>query len=120
MTPRSLLAVPTFAMALGALGSVPAGAAQPSPGAPATSPAEAAARAAAAEPACAPALDAWKDRGRWLRLQRGMSRFDVLRLLGDPGKVSAYDGFERWEYPGALGARVNFDDRGRVAGWIAP
>jgi hypothetical protein len=34
--------------------------------------------------------------------------------------VSAYDGFERWEYPGALGARVNFDDRGRVVGWIAP
>ena len=116
MTPRSLLAVPTFAMALGAVGSGPAGAAPPSPSAPA----EAAARAASAEPACASAVDAWKDRGRWLRLQRGMSRFDVLRLLGDPGKVSAYDGFERWEYPGALGARVNFDDRGRVAGWIAP
>lgn len=75
---------------------------------------------AADDPACAPAPDAWKERSRWQRLQRGMSRFDVLRLLGDPGKVSAYDGFERWEYPGALGARVSFDDRGRVAGWIGP
>jgi outer membrane protein assembly factor BamE (lipoprotein component of BamABCDE complex) len=60
---------------------------------------------------------AWEDPARWGRLREGMSRFDVFRLLGEPGKVSVYDGFERWEYPAALGARVNFDDRGRVASW---
>ena len=49
-----------------------------------------------------------------------MSRFEVLRLLGEPGKVSTYDGFERWEYPSALGARVNFDDRGVVVSWKPP
>lgn len=69
---------------------------------------------------CDPGPDAWQERSRWQRLARGMSRFDVLRLLGEPGKVSVYDGFERWEYPGALGARIGFDDRGRVAGWIPP
>jgi outer membrane protein assembly factor BamE (lipoprotein component of BamABCDE complex) len=60
---------------------------------------------------------AWEDPARWGRLREGMSRFDVLRLLGEPGKVSVYDGFERWEYPAALGRRVNFDDRGEVASW---
>lgn len=75
---------------------------------------------ASATASCDPGPDAWQERSRWQRLARGMSRFDVLRLLGEPGKVSVYDGFERWEYPGALGARIGFDDRGRVAGWIPP
>lgn len=69
--------------------------------------------------ACDPGADAWRDPGRWARLRRGMTRFDVFCLLGEPGKVSAYDGFERWEYPAALGARVHFDDRGRTVGWRA-
>jgi hypothetical protein len=111
---RSHVFAPAFALALSVVAPAPSGAAQ--------SDADAGAETAglALDPSCATAPDAWKDPGRWLRLQRGMSRFDVLRLLGDPGKLSAYDGFERWEYPGALGARVNFDDRGRVLGWIAP
>jgi hypothetical protein len=111
MTPRRPLAAPVLALA--ALGPL-----SPAQVAPAAEPrAEAAVHS---EPACALGPDAWKDRERWLRLERGMSRWDVLRLLGDPGKVSTYDGFERWEWPGALGARVNFDDRGRVVGWVAP
>jgi hypothetical protein len=64
--------------------------------------------------------EAWRDPGRWSGLRRGMSRFDVMRLLGEPGKVVVYDGFERWEYPDLLGGRVNFDDRGAVSGWRAP
>jgi hypothetical protein len=64
--------------------------------------------------------DAWKDRERWERLRRGMSRFDVFRILGEPGKVASYDGFERWEYPDLLGGRVNFDDEGAVVGWRLP
>jgi hypothetical protein len=49
-----------------------------------------------------------------------MSRFDVFRILGEPGKVASYDGFERWEYPDLRGGRVNFDDAGRVMGWRLP
>jgi len=63
---------------------------------------------------------AWEDPGCWEKLRKGMSRFEVLRLLGEPGKLSTYDGFERWEYPAALGARVNFDDRGAVVSWRPP
>ena len=49
-----------------------------------------------------------------------MSRFDVFRILGEPGKVASYDGFERWEYPDLRGGRVNFDDTGAVVGWRLP
>jgi len=73
---------------------------------------------ALAEPAARP--DAWQDRASWTHLTKGMSRFDVFRILGEPGKVSSYDGFERWEYPDLLGGRVNFDDAGAVVGWRPP
>ena len=63
---------------------------------------------------------AWENPGCWEKLRKGMSRFEVLRLLGEPGKLSTYDGFERWEYPAALGARVNFDDRGALVSWRPP
>jgi hypothetical protein len=49
-----------------------------------------------------------------------MSRFDVFRILGEPGKVASYDGFERWEYPDMLGGRVNFNDDGKLVGWRLP
>jgi len=75
-------------------------------------------RELAAAPACDP--EGWRRPESWQRLRRGMSRFDVLRLLGEPGKVASYDGFERWEYPDLLGGRVNFDDRGELQGWLAP
>jgi hypothetical protein len=58
--------------------------------------------------------------GDWSRLRRGQSRADVLRILGEPGRIVAYAGFERWEYPDLRGGRVNFDDRGRAMGWRPP
>lgn len=69
--------------------------------------------------AAAPA-ESWRDPACWERLRKGMSRFAVLRLLGEPGKLSAYEGFERWEYPAALGARVNFNEHGEVVSWRPP
>jgi len=59
----------------------------------------------------------WRDPARWKQLRIGMSRAQVLRLLGEPGKVTTYYAFERWEYPDALGQRVNFDEKGRLAVW---
>jgi hypothetical protein len=67
-----------------------------------------------------PSARGWQDPARWAALEKGMSRFQVFTLLGEPGKVASYDGFERWEYPDFRGGRVNFDDSGRVAGWRAP
>ena len=64
--------------------------------------------------------DGWRQLRNWRSLRKGMSRFEVMQLLGEPGKVSDYYAFERWEYPDALGGRVNFDSSGSVAGWRPP
>lgn len=61
----------------------------------------------------------WRSPQSWQRLRVGMSQHDVLRILGEPGKVTRYYAFERWEYPDALGRRVNFDERGRLVAWGA-
>lgn len=63
--------------------------------------------------------EAWRDAGAWQRLRLGMSQADVLRILGAPGRVTSYYGFQRWEYPDALGQRVNFDERGALIVWGA-
>jgi hypothetical protein len=62
----------------------------------------------------------WQTPESWQRLARGMSRFDVFRILGEPGKVASYDGFERWEYPDLRGGRVNFDGDGALMSWRPP
>ncbi len=64
--------------------------------------------------------EGWRKLRNWKSLHKGMSRFEVMRLLGEPGKVSDYYAFERWEYPDALGGRVNFDSSGSVVGWRPP
>jgi hypothetical protein len=61
--------------------------------------------------------EAWRDAAAWRELRVGMSQADVLRILGAPGRVTSYTGFQRWEYPDALGARVNFDDAGHLLVW---
>jgi len=63
---------------------------------------------------------AWKSPAAWRRLERGMSRFEVMMTIGEPGKVVHYEGFERWEYPDFRGGRVSFDARGRLGGWYPP
>jgi hypothetical protein len=63
------------------------------------------------------ASERWRDLAVWKTLRDGMSEADVLRILGPPGRVTTYYGFQRWEYPDALGARVNFDERGRLSAW---
>ena len=64
--------------------------------------------------------EGWRELRNWRSLHKGMSRFEVMQLLGEPGKVSDYYAFERWEYPDALGGRVNFDSGGSVVGWRPP
>ena len=58
--------------------------------------------------------------GNWSLLRHGQTRFEVFELLGAPGKVTNYFTTERWEYPGALGARVQIGPRGRVVGFRMP
>ncbi|HVN36655.1 MAG TPA: hypothetical protein VMW19_00605 [Myxococcota bacterium] len=73
----------------------------------------------ASRPSPQAAADAWRDPATWRALRNGMSQADVLRVLGPPGRVTVYYGFLRWEYPDALGARVDFDERGRLIAWGA-
>ncbi len=54
----------------------------------------------------------WRSPETWQRLRVGMSQLDVLRILGEPGRITRYYAFERWEYPDALGKRENFDELG--------
>jgi hypothetical protein len=63
--------------------------------------------------------DAWQHRETWQQLRGGMTQADVARLLGPPGRVTTYYGFQRWEYPDALGQRVDFDESGRLLVWGA-
>jgi hypothetical protein len=64
-----------------------------------------------------PPREPWRDPAAWRELRVGQSQADVLRILGAPGRVTSYTGFQRWEYPDALGARVNFDESGRLLAW---
>lgn len=66
-----------------------------------------------------PPREPWREPAVWRELRAGMSQADVLRILGTPGRVTTYTGFQRWEYPGALGERVNFDEAGRLLAWGA-
>lgn len=61
----------------------------------------------------------WRSPESWQRLRVGMSQLDVLRILGEPGRITRYYAFERWEYPDALGKRINFDEMGRLIAWGA-
>jgi hypothetical protein len=72
---------------------------------------------AARAPVADPAPAGWRDPAAWRRLRVGMSEGEVLRILGDPGRITRYYAFTRWEYPDALGRRVNFDERGRLLAW---
>lgn len=59
----------------------------------------------------------WRSPESWRRLRVGMSQAEVAAILGEPGRVTRYYAFTRWEYPDALGRRVNFDAQGRLLAW---
>lgn len=67
------------------------------------------------------------ERIKWQTLKLGMSKSDVLKLLGKPLSVSSYFHTEMWEYPDIEGSyktpKVNFKGKETnmiVEGWSAP
>lgn len=58
-----------------------------------------------------------EDRSQWRKLQRGMSKDDVKKLIGEPGKVSVGKYYEFWYYGGGS---VTFDSKGRLDSWNEP
>ncbi len=57
------------------------------------------------------------DKSQWRKLQRGMSKDDVKKLLGEPGKVSVSKYYEFWYY---AGGSVTFDSKSRLDSWNEP
>jgi outer membrane protein assembly factor BamE (lipoprotein component of BamABCDE complex) len=57
------------------------------------------------------------DKSQWRKLQRGMSKDDVKKLLGEPGKVSVSKYYEFWYY---AGGSATFDSKGRLDSWNEP
>jgi chromosome segregation ATPase len=64
----------------------------------------------------------WKNRDNWRRLRKGMTKAQVKKTLGPPGKITADDFYgDIWYYPDATGGSVSFDeDSERVDGWEEP
>ena len=58
------------------------------------------------------------DKQNWRRLQKGMTREAVTRILGDPERINRYSTWESWNYPGF--GYVTFDENGRVRSWSEP
>lgn len=63
--------------------------------------------------------DKQPDASSWLQVTEGLSRSDVLAILGEPRKIEGGGSFEDWYYEGRGGARVSFLN-GKVYAWVAP
>jgi outer membrane lipoprotein-sorting protein len=62
---------------------------------------------------------AWQNKKNWRKLETGMSRNEVLTLLGEPVKI--IEGVKTlWYYPDLYRAYVSFDDKGKLIGWHEP
>lgn len=61
----------------------------------------------------------YKVRANWLALEKGMTKEQVVKLLGKPGNTLSGFG-TYWYYPDSFGGRVEFDDDGKVTGWSEP
>ena len=60
------------------------------------------------------------DKGQlaWRSLEKGMSKDQVKKLLGEPKDVMNFNENEIWDY--ASGGSIRFDGSGRVMGWYEP
>lgn len=69
--------------------------------------------------AAAPIPGVQSDKVNWRKLQKGMSKSDVERLLGSPARVDEFGSFATWSYE--AGGDVMFDGRSQtVQRWSEP
>ena len=59
-----------------------------------------------------------KDKTRWRKLHRRMSKDEVRNLLGEPLRISVSRYCEAWGYIGS--GSVTFDSKGRLDYWLEP
>lgn len=67
-----------------------------------------------------PPTPRWKDVSVWRGLSHGISKDDVKRILGEPGKVSDLGFQVTWYYGYPLGGEVTFGKDGRLESWSEP
>jgi outer membrane protein assembly factor BamE (lipoprotein component of BamABCDE complex) len=61
----------------------------------------------------------WENKKNWRKLAAGMSREEVLALLGEP--IKTIEGVKTlWYYPDIYRGYVSFDDNGKLVGWQEP
>jgi len=61
----------------------------------------------------------WENKKNWRKLTTGMSREEVLALLGEP--IKTIEGVKTlWYYPDIYRGYVSFDDKGKLVGWQEP
>jgi len=70
----------------------------------------------------APPIPVPDARANWKMLERGMTRADVRRTLGEPDDIPLHSYLEIWDYSRTYGgaSSVTFDEDGRVESWIEP
>lgn len=62
----------------------------------------------------------WRDVSLWRSLKREMSKEDVRRILGEPGKVTELGFMAIWNYGYPLGGSVTFGGNGLLESWSEP
>ena len=61
----------------------------------------------------------WQNKKNWRKLETGMSRDEVLALLGEP--IKTIEGVKMlWYYPDIYRGYVSFDEKGKLVGWQEP
>lgn len=65
-----------------------------------------------------PSEEPWTDKQNWRRLQKGMTKDAVTRILGEPERINRGIAYEFWYYP--RGGDITFDDNGRLMSWSEP
>jgi hypothetical protein len=58
--------------------------------------------------------------GSWRSLSNGMSKEQVINILGEPNRITSGSFGQIWYYPDSLGGTVNIDGSGQVTGWSEP
>lgn len=65
--------------------------------------------------------DQWRHLALWrTRLSKGMTKKEVIDLLGEPTKITVFSDNETWYYGYPLGGSVELSSRGTVYSWSEP
>jgi len=60
----------------------------------------------------------WKDKANWRLLRKGMSKYEVERILGKPPKIVANSYYgDIWYYPDVQGGNASFNKEDLLTSW---